>query len=119
MAAWVHAECKSINGVAVTVPFQFERPLRRRAPDQGAAGTDARNSASVGHHSRCLPTGSAELSPDRPADASDGEVAAAVAVPDAEKKKARRLVGFGPSTSVSAEGIEPSTYGLRVHCSAS
>ncbi len=45
---------------------------------------------------------------------AEGTDRSSVAVPDADKEKARRLSGFGPQTSVSAEGIEPSTYGLRV-----
>ncbi len=60
-----------------------------------------------------------QLSPERPGNGAGEPDRSSIAVPDGEKEKARRLVGFGPSTSVSAEGIEPSTYGLRVHCSAS
>jgi integrase len=66
----------------------------------------------------CAAVQAVKLNDERPT-APDGAFAEGFAVEGAEKEKARRLSGFGPSTSVSAEGIEPSTYGLRVHCSAS
>lgn len=68
----------------------------------------------------CRAVEAVQVAPRRDDEAApSGEVAEGVAVSDPEKEKARRLSGFGPSTTVSAEGIEPSTYGLRVHCSAS
>ncbi len=67
----------------------------------------------------CRAVQAVQLTPERPGNGAADADRSPIAVPDGDKEKARRLSGFGPSTTVSAEGIEPSTYGLRVHCSAS